>query len=155
MPMRRIVCVVVLGALFALTGCAKINDYASWPMTSTIDAMAIVNAQLLQGKVQLQPDRTGRVALTAAQGPVTSCTGPMRFTSTNAGAIDLRCNDGAVVDLQFALLSEAKGYAYGQTASGPVSLTFGLSTTQAQAYLKVPINRKLVETVKDKALELR
>lgn len=153
--MRGIACVLIPLTLTALAGCAKINEYASWPMTSSIDAMVIVNAQLLQGQVQLLPDRTGRVTFSAAQGSVTSCTGPLRFTSTNAGAIDLRCNDGAVVDMQFALLSETRGYAYGQTAGGPASLTFGLLNAQALSYLKVPPNRKLVESGKDKALELR
>lgn len=155
MPIRRIASVLFPAAMLVLGGCAKINDYASWPLTSSIDALAIVNSQLLQGQVQLQPERTGRVTLSAAQGPVTSCTGSLRFTSTSSGAIDLRCNDGSMVDMQFALLSEARGYAYGQTATGPVSLTFGLSTAQAQAYLKLPPNRKLVESGKDKTLELQ
>ena len=79
----------------------------------------------------------------------------MRFTGTTSGAIDLRCNDGSAVDMQFALLSEARGYAYGQTASGPLSLTFGLSNQEALAYLKVPADRKLVEAGKDKKLELQ
>ncbi|MBC7917202.1 MAG: hypothetical protein H7Y28_05270 [Rhodoferax sp.] len=147
--------VLVLTALAILSGCAKINDYASWPLTSSIDAVAIVNAQLLQGEVKLVPDRTGRVTLSASQGAITSCVGSLRFTGTTAGAIDLRCNDGSVADMQFALLSEAKGYAYGQTASGPVSLTFGLPNAEARAYLKVPANRKLVEAGKDKKLELQ
>jgi hypothetical protein len=147
--------VLILTTLVILSGCARINDYASWPMSSSIDAIAIVNNQLLQGDVKLVPDRTGRATLSAAQGPITSCVGALRFTGTTTGAIDLRCNDGSTVDLQFAMLSEARGYAYGQTASGPVSLTFGLSNAQAQAYLKLPPNRKLVETGKDKKLELQ
>ena len=155
MPMRRIAHVLMPVALVAVTGCARINDYAAWPMTSSIDALAIVDAQLLQGQVKLLPDRTGRVVLSATQGAAIQCTGGLRFTSTNGGAIDLRCSDGAVVDLQFASLSEIRGYGYGQTASGPVSLTFGLPVAQAQAYLKLPPNRKLVEAGKDKSPELQ
>lgn len=155
MRMHPLPSVVIVTALVILTGCARINDYASWPLTSSMDALAIVNGQLLQGEVKLLTDRTGKVTLAAAKGPVTSCVGGLRFTGTTAGAIDLRCNDGSVVDMQFALLSEARGYAYGQTASGPVSLTFGLSNAQAQAYLKLPPNRKLVEVGKEKTLELQ
>ena len=155
MRMHPLPSVLILMSLAALSGCAKINDYASWPLTSSIDAIAIVDSQLMQGEVKLVPDRTGRVTLSAAQGAITSCVGSLRFTGTTAGAIDLRCNDGSVLDMQFALLSEARGYAYGQMASGPVSLTFGLSNAEARAYLKVPANRKLVEGGKDKKLELQ
>jgi hypothetical protein len=155
MPVRRFASVLMPVALGALCGCAKINDYAAWPLTSSIDAVAIVNTQLLQGDVRLVPDRTGRVTLSAVQGPITSCVGVLRFTGTTAGAIDLRCNDGSAVDMQFAMLSEVRGYAYGLTSSGPVSLTFGLPNTEARAYLKVPSDRKLVEAGEDKKLELQ
>ena len=155
MRMHPLHSALMLTTLSVLSGCAKMNEYASWPLTSSIAAVAIVNAQLLQGEVRLVPDRTGRVTLSAAQGAVTSCVGSLRFTGTTAGAIDLRCNDGSAVDMQFAMLSEVRGYAYGQSASGPVSLTFGLSNAEAQAYLKVPAKRKLVEAGKDKKLELQ
>jgi hypothetical protein len=147
--------VLISTTLATISGCAKINDYASWPLATSVDAFAIVNTQLLQGKVQLLTDRTGRVTLSAAKGPVTNCVGSLRFTGTTVGAIDLRCNDGADAALQFALLSETRGYAYGHTTAGPTSLTFGLPSAQAQAYLKVPPNRKLVEVGKDKTLELQ
>ncbi len=155
MRMHPLPSALMLTTLSVLSGCARINDYASWPLTSSMDAVAIVNDQVLQGVVKLVPDRTGRVTLSAEQGPITSCGGSLRFTGTTAGAMDLRCNDGSAVDLQFAMLSEVRGYAYGQTASGPVSLTFGLSNAEARAYLKVPANRKLVEAGKDKKLELQ
>lgn len=113
---------------------------------TTVPALAVVNGQPMQGEVQLVPDRTGSVVLKSNQRSanatsmvtVSSCMGRLRFTSTAAGEMDLRCNDGLVSTLYFSLLSDASGYAYSQKASEAISLTFGLSPAAAQAYLPPP-----------------
>jgi hypothetical protein len=155
MKQYRVATALVVVALTALAGCAKVNDRA-WRLFATGgDAYAVVSDQVLQGDVQLVPDRTGTVTLKSLKGPITSCFGSLRFTASTAGAIDLRCNDGQALELQFALLSESRGYAFGQGATGPASLTFGLSASEAKAYLKVSANKKLVEVGKDGALAVQ
>lgn len=86
--------------------------------------------------------------------PRTSCSGRFRYTSSTAGAIDLRCNDGTSVDLTVALLSATRGYGYGQNAAGPASMTFGLTPQAARAYLLVPTGKQLKDVAKAPFLEL-
>ena len=135
----------VLAAAVATMACARINDTGMWIFSSSAQATAIVNGQVLQGRVQLSPDRTGSVSLqaeqTAEKVAISQCMGRLRYTSTAAGTMDLRCNDGAAAELVFSLIGETRGYAYGETSTGPVSLVFGLTPTESLAYLKPPSNK--------------
>lgn len=144
MRAKSVFCAVAL--LLVLGGCAKVNDKTLGWFSTNVDAYVIVHDQLLAGNVTLIPDRTARLAFQADAGPVTACAGSMRNTASNAGTIDLRCNDGAIAQLVFTLITETRGYAYGTSEDGPVSLTFGLPATEARAFLTVPVGRKLVET---------
>ena len=149
---KHLMCAAAL--VLWLTGCAKINDKTLGWVSTNVDAYVIVNGQLLAGNVTLIPDRTARLTFSADSGPVTTCAGSMRHTASNAGMIDLRCNDGAVAQLQFTLITETRGYAYGRTTDAPVSLTFGLPATDARAFLTVPEGKKLVESAKGGDLTL-
>lgn len=124
---------VVLALL--LCGCAKVNDAGLRLVSTKVDAWLIVNGQQLSGTVLLVPDRSGRVSFSADQGAITGCSGGLRYTATNSAAIDLHCNDGTQVDLQATLLSETRGYGYGNTAQGPSSIAFGLSEEDARAFM--------------------
>jgi hypothetical protein len=147
----------------ALAGCARLSETGMVLFATNVPAMAIVKGQMMQGEVKLVPDRTGSVVLNATQRSATllgytaiaSCMGRLRFTSTAAGEMDLRCNEGTAVTLHFSLISDATGYAYSQSTTDPVSLTFGLRPEVAKAYLTAPAERKLVETADGAALELR
>ena len=138
-----------------LCGCAKVNDKTLGWFSSSADAYVIVNGQVLSGTLVLIPDRTGRLSVSSESGPITSCSGGMRHTATHAGAIDLRCNDGSDATLEFTLITETRGYAYGKTAQGQVSLTFGIPPEEARAFLTVPEGKKLVESKLSGALELQ
>lgn len=157
-----------------LTGCADLNDTGLSALSTRVPAFAIINDQLLQGEISLFPDHTGTVNLrgrvvvgdgadgvvAAMQPPsgtivLNSCVGRLRYTATTMGSIDLRCNDGSVVDLRVALIGETRGYGYGQTSTGLASLTFGLSTVESRAHLTVPANRQLMEGSDSSYLELR
>lgn len=159
---------------WVLTGCADLNDTGLSALSTRVPAFAIVNDQLLHGEMTLFPDHTGAVSLRGrvvsgdgAQGVVAavqppsgkivlnSCVGRMIYTATTMGIVDLRCNDGSVVDLRVALIGETRGYGYGQTSAGLASLTFGLSTAESRAHLTVPANRQLMEGSDSSYLELR
>lgn len=127
-----------------LSGCARVNDTGLGLVSTARSAYLLVNGQLLGGEVVLVPDRTGRVSFSGEQGSVRSCSGGMRYTATQSGEIDVRCNDGTQLALQFTMLSETRGFGYGSTAQGVASVAFGLSNADALAFLKVPEGKKLV-----------
>jgi hypothetical protein len=150
-----------------------VDDKAQALFASTSDAIALVNGQLLVGKLQIGIDHTGTLLLAqpapapvpkaAASGTTsstatnisrTSCSGRFRYTSSTAGAVDLRCNDGTSVDMTIALLSVTRGYGYGQNAAGPASMTFGLTPQAARAYLLVPAGKQLKDAATAPFLEL-
>lgn len=147
---RGMVAAMALG----LAGCAMVNDKTLRLVSSKVAVVAIVNEQLLQGDMTLLPDRTGTVSLGGSAGAISSCSGSMRFEASNSGLVDLRCNDGATARMRYSLLSETRGYAYGQTAAGVASLAFGLPANDAQAYLVLPANKKLALNA-DGILELQ
>jgi hypothetical protein len=143
---------IALALPLILGGCAMVNDRALRLFSSSANAYAIVNGQLLQGNMIFLPDRTGNLTLATDKGAITDCSGQVRYESTTGGSIDLRCSDGVTAQLRYSLLSETRGYAYGPaTASaaagavtGAASLTFGLPAAQAVAYLTAPPGKKLV-----------
>lgn len=153
---------LALGVGLGAPGCARLSETGALLLGTTVPALAIVNGQVLQGDVQLLPDRTGSVALRASSSPpnspesapISNCMGRLRFTGTTAGEIDLRCNEGSVATLVFSLITDATGYAYGQTATAAASLTFGMRPGNARAYLTVPPQKQLVERADGTSLEL-
>lgn len=134
----------VLASMVLLSACAKVNDAGMWLVTSKVDAYLLVNGQLLTGTTRLVPDRSGRVAFTTDEGAIRSCAGALRYTATHSGDMDVQCNDGTQVTLQFTELAETKGYGYGITPQGVASVAYGVSESDAQALLKAPPGKKLV-----------
>lgn len=155
----------IAGLAFGLSGCAQVSDGSLLIFSSRVPAIALVHGQLLQGEVQLMPDRTGSATLTTRTKPlsgagadnarITSCVGQLRYTSSVAGAIDLRCSGGVAAELAFTMLSETRGYAYSQTPGVSVSMTYGLAPDEARAYLKLPDDKRLLVHSGSADLELR
>ncbi len=128
-----------------LAGCAVVTDRGTRLFASQLDAVVIVNSQLLHGTVSLVPDRTGTLNFNGGRGSISTCFGSLRYTASTTGMMDLHCNDGTAAQLSFSMLSDARGYAYSQSPTTPASLVFGLSYHDAMAYLTVPAGKKLVE----------
>jgi hypothetical protein len=141
--LRTLARLVVFGGVALLCACAKVNDAGMWLVTSKVDAYLLVNGQLLTGSTRLVPDRSGRVAFTTDDGAIRSCAGALRYTSTHSGDMDVQCNDGTQVTLQFTELAETKGYGYGTTPQGIASVAYGVSESDAQALLKAPPGKRL------------
>lgn len=135
----------------SLVSCAHVGDAGMTLMASSVGAVAVLQDTLLQGKVVLLTDRTGTVSLaasapataTASTVPRLSCTGRLYYTATNTGVINLRCNDGLVEGLAFTTVSATRGVAHGSTASGPLSLVFGMAPADAVASLTPPAGQRL------------
>ena len=152
MELRRIAptWALCVGLGLGLAGCARLSETGMLIFATTVPALAVVNGQPMQGQVQLVPDRTGSVVLNSSQRSpnattmvtISSCMGRLRFTSTAAGEMDLRCNDGLVSTLYFSLISDASGYAYSRKAGEAISLTFGVSPAAANAYLSPPTGNR-------------
>ena len=127
-----------------LWGCAKVNDTSLSLVSTSVDAYAILNGQVLSGTVVLIPDRTGRVSFSPEKGEGLACAGGMRYTASQSGSIDLSCSDGTATSLHYTLLTETRGYAIGTNPAGPATLVFGLSPQDARAFLSVPAGKRLV-----------
>jgi hypothetical protein len=153
-PGPRIWLATALTALL-LVGCAKVNDTGLRLVSTKVDAYLIVNNQVLTGTVLLVPDRTGRVSFASEKGAISSCSGAMRYTATLSGEIDLHCTDGSHLALKTTLISETRGYGYGNTVQGPASVVFGLSEQDARAYLTVPPGKTLAPNATSGDLELQ
>lgn len=134
-----------------LGGCALVNEASSLALSTAVPAQAVVSEQLVRGELVLSPDRTGLATLRADPpsggdaaakadgGPVlTSCVGRLRYTATTAGVVDLRCNDGAMAEVRVTLVSDTRGYGYGEGNTGLASMVFGMTPKEARAYLPVP-----------------
>ena len=98
--------------------------------------------QRLEGVVSLRPDRTGDMSLSGT-GSIASCAGSLRFTSVTGGSMDMRCSDGAMFAMQFVMVNEVKGYAFGLHGEATAALTFGMDANEAQA---VPLTLKPAPT---------
>lgn len=149
---------LVLALGLILSACARVNDTGLRLVSTPRDAILLINGQALRGQVMLVPDRTGRVSFVAEPpaptNPISACHGNLRYTATNAGVMDVRCSDGTQASLQFSLITETRGFAYGSTDAGTVSLTFGLPDEEAMAYLRPPAGKKVVINPKDESLTL-
>ncbi|QDL54418.1 hypothetical protein [Rhodoferax aquaticus] len=154
-----------LGLVGLLIGCARVSETSLLLFSTLLPATLVVDGQLLQGDMQLLPDRTGTMTVRSQRtaktlqpseaAPLVSCVGQLRYSATMHGVIDLRCNAGVETELRFNMLSATRGYAYGQTPQGPVSATFGLNTREARAYLTLPPGKQLVDTGDSYFFELR
>lgn len=126
-------------ALVSLAACAKVNDTGLRLVSTNTSAYLLVNGQWMTGNVLLVPDRTGRVSFTAedtdSKAKIAGCSGGMRYTATYASEVDLHCTDGTQVALQLTLVSETRGYGYGNTPQGPASMAFGLPEADARAFM--------------------
>lgn len=131
---------LTLLAALACGACAYINDKAVRLVSTKVNAYAVLDNQLLAGEVLLSPDRSGRVNLSNA---AVHCLGAMRHTASKSGSIDLSCSQASSVQLQYVLLTETRGYAYGNLANGNrVSMAFGLGAAEASSYLRLPAGKQ-------------
>ena len=134
-----------------LSGCARVNDLGMRAVSTKVDAYVVVQGELLAGQVLLVPDRTGRAMFDGGTGSIKSCMGGMRYTASNNGVMDLRCDNGKDFQLQTTHLSETRGFGYGVGAS----TAFGLDSQEAASYLRPPAGKKLVQDFKTGLLELQ
>lgn len=124
----------IVGMAAGLTACAMV-EHVGWRLATTPrPALMQTGGQTLEGTVSLRPDRTGDISL-AGTGSVASCAGSLRFTSVGGGSMDMRCSDGAMFGMQFVMVNEVKGYAFGMHGDAAAALTFGMDAVEAQAYL--------------------
>ena len=149
---------LVAAAVLTLSACAKLEDRARGYLASSVEVFAVVGSQLLQGEAQLYSDRTGTVALTSGLSvqPPLNCSGRLSRTGTGSAELDLRCSDGSQLAMQVTMLAETQGYAYGQSNTGnAASLTLGLTSTRAVAYLRPAAGQQLLPMSKKPYMELK
>ena len=150
-PLLRLALACLGVALGVLSGCARVNDLGMRAVSTKVDAYVVVQGELLAGQVLLVPDRTGRAMFEGGMGSIKSCMGGMRYTASNNGVMDLRCDNGMDFQLQTTHLSETRGFGYGTAAS----TVFGLDGQEAASYLRPPAGKRLVQDFKTGLLELQ
>jgi hypothetical protein len=155
MKNRPIAAGVALLLFLGLSGCASVNEKALRLFSARAKAVAIVNGQVLNGVVDLLPDRTGTASMSADGETSMRCAGQFRYTGSTSGTIDLRCSDGSRADMQFSATTEISGYAYGQSGKDDSSLTYGFSDADALAMLRPPAGKKLVLRAGGEGLEIQ
>lgn len=138
-----------------ILGCAAVNDKAQRLFSSRANAIAVVNGQLMNGVVDVLPDRTGTVSLTADGEPSVRCAGPLRYTGSTSGSIELQCSNGSRADLQINAMTDTRGYAYGHSGKSESSLTYGFQDSDAIAMLRPPLGKKLVLRAGGEGLEIQ
>ena len=148
---RMFLLVVGFLSLF-LYGCARIDAVATNALSSGMDAVAVVDDQILIGRLRLFPDRTGDLVLQKEKpeenGSTLQCMGRLWFAASRQGTLDLRCNNGLSSALTFVMVGDISGYAMGSGTTGDLSVAFGLNNDVAISYLRVtPPKRLLLNSV--------
>lgn len=125
-----------------LSGCASL-------MSTSAPVIAIVKDDLFTGTALGYPDKTGKIELASVLDPSIRCVGNFAYVDTKMGDGDIRCNDGSVGTFQFNGLTMFSGYGFGTMTLGSMSFTFGLNTSEAGEYLRLPKGKVLRGAVKD------
>ena len=143
---RVIAWVIGCGTGLVLSGCARI-DQATLRLTSThVDALVVVDSQVLSGQATLYPDRNGllQAESTGRDGKVLSCSGQLRYTSSKAGSLRLSCNNGTQAEMPYIALDYTRGYGRVRDPDRVVSFTFGMEADEAQGWLLAPAGKRVV-----------
>lgn len=130
--------------LLCLSGCAKINDARMELLSSSSPSLAVVNDNLLAGKVVLFTDRTGTLNLESKSTQGLKCLGDLRFTASRSGVANLKCTDGTDISMTFNAIGETRGFGNGKTSRGPASFAFGFAPADAASYLNLPAGKRII-----------
>jgi hypothetical protein len=129
-----------LALCIALAGWAGAAN--AGPFSSTGPVIAILDGELLVGKVTAHLAGWGTIALRSLSNPALTCVGEYSATEALGDAGQLRCSDGAAATFQFQRLSLRRGYGAGISGSA-LSFTYGLTAEESAPYLKLPPGQEL------------
>ena len=144
-------CVAILhagvwGAVFALAGCARIDQATLVITSSHVHTFVVVDGTVLEGSVTLYPDRAGLLQADSVgdSGARMSCSGQLRYTSSKAGTLRLSCNNGTTADVSYLALDYTRGYGRIRDPDRVVSFTFGMDAEEAQGWLWAPTGQRVL-----------
>jgi hypothetical protein len=140
---------IVVACAAGLPGCANYLEKVTGWMSSDADTFAVVDGQILQGKMNFALARAGSLQMQTRADPALTCVGPLRYTATHVGTIEIDCNDGRNGRLSFTAFNPVSGTARGNLGSAKVLLTYGMPPDKAAGYLGVPL--EALATVPPKA----
>jgi hypothetical protein len=135
--------ILIIPLFIFLYSCTNESGARMGLFTGTAPVLAILHDDLFTGTSIGYPDRTGKIEVTSAIDPELSCMGEFYYTGHKTGSANLVCNDGNIASLKFTALTNLSGYGYGTSTRGPVSFTYGLTSSQSEKYLKLPEGKKL------------
>jgi hypothetical protein len=126
-----------------LSGCAGVAEKFDGWLASNTQAIAVVDGRVLRGQASFTKEREATVALQSSTGPSLTCLGPLRYSASITGWVDLSCSNGQAVRVNFRSLSPLSGTGRGLLGSSEFALTYGLEPEQAAAFLELPVERLL------------
>jgi spore coat protein U-like protein len=138
-PIRPIRLVLALSCALVLSACVSSLEKVSGWLSSNADIFAVLDGQVMLGKMNFAREREASAQLQTQTGPLLACTGNLTYTATQVGLIQMNCNDGRSGRLNFAATGPITGTARGLVGNAPMSLTYGLSADKAAGHLGVPI----------------
>ncbi|MEI8327218.1 MAG: hypothetical protein WCH44_18015 [Betaproteobacteria bacterium] len=134
-PPRMHLPALALSAALCLSGCATVNETTNGWLASEAQAFAVVGTKVLRGQARFTGEREATVLLQDSETPKLTCFGPLHFTSTAAGVIDLSCGSAGPVTVAFRALSPLSGTGLGVMGSGEFAMTYGVPAEKAAGYL--------------------
>lgn len=148
------VAAVAVACVCLLSGCANESGARMGLTSATAPVIAILRDDLFTGTAVGYLDMTGTIDVVSSLDPSLKCIGSFRYTGSNVGRGELRCNDGVGGTFQFNGLTALSGYGFGSTDRGAFSFTFGLTTSEAVQYLRLPQGKAIKKDSRGKAQAL-
>lgn len=146
----------MMAAVLLFTGCATVTEKTTGWLSSNTEVIGTLGGRILRGEAnfarereatfQLQtvvPAQINPSAVDAKPAPNLSCFGPLRYTATRSGVVNLSCSDGRSFALVFVPLSPVSGMARDMSGRSDFTLTYGLPPEKAAGYLAVSLEQLL------------
>ncbi len=132
--------VLTMATVLLLTGCATVTEKTTVWLSSNTEVIGTLGGRILRGEANFAREREATFQLQTA-APSLSCFGPLRYTATRSGVVDLSCSDGRSFVLVFVPLSPVSGMARDMSGRSDFTLTYGLPPEKAAGYLAVSLER--------------
>ncbi len=156
--------VLTMATVLLFTGCATVTEKTTGWLSSNTEVIGTLGGRILRGEANFAREREATFQLQTAvltqtdpsavdtkPAPSLSCFGPLRYTATRSGVVDLSCSDGRSFVLVFIPLSPVSGMARDMSGRSDFTLTYGLPPEKAAGYLAVSPERLVLRKSQDVA----
>jgi hypothetical protein len=111
--------------------------------SATGPVIAILAGDVFVGEAEGHINGSGTFQIQSLTRPDLICRGQFTHSVELGNAGTMQCSDGATGAFQFKRLSLVRGHGGGSFSRGSMSFTYGLSSSEAGPYLKLPQGKLL------------